>query len=156
VVRAGSTSDRLVSNLDFAGTFLEAAGLPIPSDMQGRSLLALLRGQPATDWRKSFYYHYYEYPVPHHVRPHYGVVTDRYKLVRVYGPDTEYWELFDLANDAHEMTSVYDRPEYADTQRELHAELGRLRADLKVPDQDPAEASGRRLDGERRKAGGGK
>ena len=156
VVRAGSTSETLVSNLDFAETFLEVAGLPTPPDMQGRSLLSVMRGKPPADWRKSFYYHYYEYPVPHHVRPHYGVVTDRYKLVRVYGPDTDYWELFDLANDPHELTSVYDRSEYTDTRRELHAELDRLRAELKVPDQDPVEASGRRLDGERRKATGAK
>ena len=61
--------------------------MPIPADMQGRSLVPLLKGQTPADWRKSFYYHYYEYPEPHHVRPHYGVVTDRYKLVHFYGPE---------------------------------------------------------------------
>ena len=96
VVKPGSRSDRIVSNLDFAETFLDAAGLPIPAEMQGRSLLPLLKGQTPADWRKSFYYHYYEYPGPHNVRRHYGVVTDRYKLVYFYEPDVNYWELFDL------------------------------------------------------------
>ena len=115
--------------------------------MQGRSLVGLLKGQTPGDWRKSFYYHYYEYPTPHHVRPHYGVVTVRHKLVRVYGPDTDYWELFDLAKDPQELTSVYGRPEYADVERQLQSELSRLRSELKVPEQDAPEASGRRIDG---------
>ncbi len=83
----------------------------------GRSLVPLLKGKQPDDWRKSFYYHYYEYPRPHHVRPHYGVVTDRYKLVHFYGPDVDYWELFDLQRDPHELHSVYDEASYADVQR---------------------------------------
>ena len=77
--------------------------------MQGRSLVPLLKGETPADWRKSFYYHYYEYPGPHRVRPHYGVVTDRYKLVHFYEPDVDYWELFDLKTDPKEMTSVYGK-----------------------------------------------
>ena len=84
----------IVSNIDFAETFLEAAGRPVPADMQGRSLVPLCKGETPADWRKSFYYHYYEFPAPHHVRPHYGVVTDRYKLVHFYAPDVDYWELY--------------------------------------------------------------
>ena len=95
VVKPGSVSRDIVSNLDYAETFLEAAGVAVPADMQGRSLLPLLRGQRPSDWRTSFYYQYYEYPAPHRVRPHYGVVTDRYKLVRFYGVGEDYWELFD-------------------------------------------------------------
>ena len=108
--------------------------------MQGRSLVPLLKGQTPADWRKSFYYHYYEYPGPHHVRPHYGVVTDRYKLVHFYAPDVDYWELFDLQKDPHELRSVYDDPAYAAVVAELKRELDRLRAELKVPAEPPARS----------------
>jgi arylsulfatase A-like enzyme len=134
----------IVSNLDFAETFLDAAGLPIPEEMQGRSLRHVLADQTPADWRKSFYYHYYEYPVPHHVRPHYGVVTDRYKLVHFY-LDGDYWELFDRQADPHELRSVHGQPDYAAAQKELEQELARLRKDLKVPETDPPAASGRRV-----------
>ncbi|MDW8264260.1 MAG: sulfatase, partial [Gemmataceae bacterium] len=103
VARPGTVNRNLTSLLDLAETFLEAAGLPIPADMQGRSLLPLLRGETPPDWRQSFYYHYYEYPVPHRVRPHYGVVTDRFKLVHFYKPDVDYWELYDREKDPHEL-----------------------------------------------------
>src|SRR5206468_1857960 len=105
VTKAGTASRQLVSNLDFAETFLEAAELPVPAEMQGRSLLPVLRGETPADWRKSFYYHYYEYPGPHSVRRHYGVVTDRYKLAHFYGPDIDSWELFDLKDDPSELRS---------------------------------------------------
>jgi arylsulfatase A-like enzyme len=139
VTKPGSVCGDIVSNLDFAPTFLEAAGLPVPAEVQGRSLVSVLRGQTPADWRKSFYYHYYEYPGPHSVRRHYGVVTDRYKLVRFYEPAADYWELFDRKTDPKELTSVYGKPEYAATQKELEAELARLRKELKVPDPDPPE-----------------
>ena len=142
VTRPGSVNRDLVSNLDFAETFLDAAGVPIPAEMQGRSLSSVLRGQTPSDWRQAFYYHYYEYPQPHHVRPHYGVVTDRHKLVHFYGLDTDYWELFDLQTDPHELQSVFGRPEQAAVQMKLEAELNRLRAELQVPEHDPPEASG--------------
>jgi arylsulfatase A-like enzyme len=135
-IKPGSVSRDMVSNLDFAPTFLQAAKVPVPEDVQGRSLQPILFGQTPVDWRKSFYYHYYEYPGPHDVRRHYGVVTDRYKLVRFYEPKVDYWELFDLKEDPGEMTSVYGRPEYAATQQELMTELARLRKELKVPEQD--------------------
>jgi len=146
VVRPGSVNRDLVSNLDFAETFLDAAGVTIPAEMQGRSLLPVLRGATPDDWRTAFYYHYYEYPTPHHVRPHYGVVTDRYKLVRFYGGDADYWELFDRQSDPQELTSVFGQPAYEKTQQELTAELQRLRATLQVPEQDPPGASGGRAE----------
>ena len=153
VTKPGSTSNDLVSNVDFAETFLDAAGIAIPPDMQGRSLKPVLAGDTPADWRKSFYYHYYEYPVPHRVRPHYGVVTDRFKLVRFYGPDTNYWELFDRQSDPHELTSVYGQADYAAAQAELEKELARLREELKVPAEDAPEASGgRRPNAPRRRA----
>ena len=94
--------------------------------MQGRSLVPLLKGQTPPDWRTSFYYQYYEYPVPHHVRPHYGVVTDRYKLVHFDGPDLDEWELFDLEKDPHELRSVYGDPAYAAVVADLKRELDRF------------------------------
>jgi arylsulfatase A-like enzyme len=140
VAKSGTVSADIVSNLDIAETFLEAAGQLVPADMQGKSLVPVLKGQTPADWRKSFYYHYYEFPGPHSVRKHYAVVTDRYKLVRFYEPGAEYWELFDLKTDPKEMTSVYGRTEYAAAQKGLEAELSRLRKELKVPDPDPAES----------------
>ena len=137
VVKAGSHTDKLVSNLDFAETFLDAAGVPIPSEMQGRSLMPLLRGQDPADWRTSFYYHYYEYPGPHDVHRHYGVVTDRYKLVHFYEPEINEWELFDLKTDPRELRSLYGQAEVAAVQKKLAGELDRLRRELKVPNPDP-------------------
>jgi arylsulfatase A-like enzyme len=131
VVKAGSVNKDIVSNVDFAETFLAAAGAAIPAEMQGHSLVPLLQGKAVPEWRKSFYYHYYEYPGPHNVRRHYGVVTDRYKLVYFYEPDMNYWELFDLQKDPHELKSVFAEAEYAPVRAELEKEL-------KVPAQDPA------------------
>lgn len=138
-VKPGSVHRELVSNLDFAETFLDVAGAKIPEGMRGRSLLPILRGETPKDWRKSIYYHYYEYPAEHRVRRHYGVVTDRYKLVRFYGDDIDEWELFDLQTDPKELSNVIDAPGYAKIRDELKAELARLRKELKVPDPDPAE-----------------
>lgn len=140
VVKPGSQNRDLVSNLDFAETFLDAAGLPVPAGMQGRSLVPVFKGQTPADWRKSFYYHYYEYPAVHSVHRHYGVVTERCKLVHFYEPEMNYWELFDLEKDPNEMRSVYGQPAYAKAQKELETELARLRKDLRVPDPDPPEA----------------
>jgi arylsulfatase A-like enzyme len=137
VTKPGSKNSDLVSIIDFPETFLEAAGRPIPSDMQGKSMKGVLAGQTPADWRKSFYYHYYEYPGPHSVRKHYGVVTDRYKLFHFYEPEMNYWELIDREKDPQELKSVYDDPDYATVRQDLHAELGRLRRELNVPEQDP-------------------
>jgi arylsulfatase A-like enzyme len=143
VTKPSSTSAAMVSIIDFPETFLEAARQPVPSDMQGRSLTPVLKGETPADWRKSFYYHYYEFPGAHSVRKHYGVVTDRYKLFHFYEPDVNYWSLIDRAKDPQEMVNVYRDPSYAATVKELHAELDRLRADLKVPAEDPPEAISR-------------
>jgi arylsulfatase A-like enzyme len=138
--KPGSVNDDMVSNLDYPETFLDACGIPIPAEMQGRSMVPILEGHTPSDWRKSFYYHYYEHPAVHNVARHYGVVTDRYKLVYFYEPEFNYWELFDLRDDPYEMKSVYGDPKYADVQKELHQELDRLRKELKEPAQDPPEA----------------
>ncbi|MCA9035448.1 MAG: sulfatase [Planctomycetaceae bacterium] len=140
VTKPGSSSSALVSVLDFPETFLDAAGQPVPPDMQGASLKPLLAGQTPENWRQSFYYHYYEYPGAHSVRKHYGVVTDRFKLFHFYEPDTNYWTLIDRESDPNEMKNVYDEPAYAGTREKLHSELTRLRTELKVPEKD-GEAS---------------
>lgn len=143
VAAPGTVNNDIVSDIDFAETFLDAAGLPSPARMQGRSLLTVLQGRTPADWRKSFYYHYYEYPQPHHVRPQYGVITDRYKLVHFY-VDADYWELFDLQKDPEELRSVFDHPEYAGEQKYLEGELARLRVELKDTNAETAHMYGNR------------
>ncbi len=143
VTAPGSHSGALVSVLDFAATFLDAAAVPVPADLQGRSLRPVLAGRTPADWRTSFYYHYYEHPGAHNVPRHYGVVTDRYKLFHFYQPEYNTWSLIDRERDPDELRNVYDEPGYAEARRTLHAELQRLRVELKVPAIDPAGTSGR-------------
>ncbi len=147
VTQPGSVNNDIVSPLDFAQTFLEIAGSPQPDDMQGRSLVPVLKGQTPDDWRTAFYYHYYEFPGWHDVRRHYGVTDGRYKLIRFYEPDVDEWELYDLASDPNELKSVHDQPEFADVQRKMMAELARLREEYGVPEQDPAASLGGGKDG---------
>lgn len=84
-----------------------------------------MRGHSSTPWRNSIYYHYYEFPAVHMVAKHYGVRTERYKLIHYY--ETEEWELFDLADDPQELNSVYGDPDRTAITAELKAELKRLR-----------------------------
>ncbi|MCB0305930.1 MAG: sulfatase, partial [Calditrichaeota bacterium] len=112
-IRAEVNERDMVLNLDFAPTFLDFAGVAIPEEMQGRSLRPLLTGNTPADWRQSIYYHYYEYPSWHMVKKHYGVRSDRYKLIHFYD-DIDTWELFDLQNDPDELRNLYDDPQYAD------------------------------------------
>ncbi len=137
VVKAGTRSDALVSNLDFAETFLEIAGLPVPRDMQGQSLVPLLAGRQPADWRKSLYYEYYDYPAVHMVNKHEGVRTDRYKLLHFY--ELGEWELYDLQKDPHEMHSVFADPDYAAVAHDMQNELARLREVYQVPPNPPAK-----------------
>jgi len=149
VTPAGAANNRIVSLVDFAQTFLDVAGVSAPEDMQGRSLLPLLRGENPADWRKSLYYHYYEFPVPHRVRPHVGVITDRYKLVHYYKPDVDDWELLDREKDPNEMTNFYNDPAYTQTVKELHSELDRLKVEVRDDQETPRSAFGNQpFDGE--------
>ena len=132
-IQPGSLNDAMVLNVDFAPTLLELAGLPVPADIQGRSFAAMLRGERPTGWRTSMYYRYYHYPAHHRVQPHYGVRTERHKLIHF--DKLGAWELFDLAKDPHELKNVYDDPAYAGTVADLKAELARLRKDLDDRDQ---------------------
>ena len=144
---AGAVDGNLVQNLDFAPTFLEIAGVSIPDAMQGRSLVSLLEGLPPAEWRDAIYYHYYERPGAHNVARHYGVRTERYKLIHFYRLDE--WECFDLKTDPDEMRSVYDDPAYAEVVEELKAELSRLRERYGVTDEAD-EAYDRLLESRRR------
>jgi len=136
-IRPGSVSDDIVLNLDFAETFLDYAGVPVPADMQGRSMRSVLRGRTPKDWRKSMYYHYYEYPAVHSVKRHYGVRTGRYKLIHFYH-DIDEWELYDLKKDPEEMRNVCGDPKYARIVKELKTELKALRAQYKDTTGKPA------------------
>jgi arylsulfatase A-like enzyme len=126
-VRPGSVNADIVSNIDFAPTFLDAAGRGKPGAMQGRSFLPLLLGRTVAGWPESFYYHYYEFPAVHMAKRHYGVRTKRYKLIRFYH-DIDSWELYDLEADPLETRNVYGDPAYAEVRRDLEAELARLQA----------------------------
>lgn len=130
VVEPGSENTDLVQNLDLAETFLDAAGVEIPDDMQGRSLVPLLRGDRLDEWRDAIYYQYYEHGA-HGVPRHYGIRTERYKLIHY--PTTGEWELFDLTEDPDELRSVYDRPDHADRVEELKRRLQQLREQYRVP-----------------------
>ena len=129
-ITAGTTNDEMVQNLDFAQTFLEAAQIEIPDDMQGESLIPLLKGDTSQWNRESVYYHYYEYPGAHMVKRHYGIVTKKFKLVHFYY-DIDEWELYDRKNDPQEMKNVYYDPAYANTVTELHKKLDELRLKYK-------------------------
>ena len=131
-VKPGSVNNDIVSNVDFAETFLDMAGAPIPSDMQGRSLVSILKGEKPDDWRNSLYYHYYEYPAVHMVKKHEGVYDGRFKLIHYYD-DIDEWELFDLQADPNELQNVYSDAKYQDEIKRLEKELERQKAELKVP-----------------------
>jgi len=139
VVETGSVNADLVSNLDFAQTFLDIAGIRQPEDMQGASLVPLLKGDRPGDWRNSHYYHYYEYPGWHMVQRHEGVYDGRFKLMNFY--DLGEWELYDLATDPEEMRNQFANPAYADDVKRLHEELARLRETYKVPPNVPQDVS---------------
>jgi arylsulfatase A-like enzyme len=134
VVKPGSINKDIVSNLDFAQTFLDLAGAEISPDMQGQSLLPLLKGNTPSDWRKAHYYQYMEYPGPHMVKRHYGVSDHRYKLMHFYY-DIDEWELYDLVTDPQEMKNVYDDPAYLDVRTMMHRKLDSLRVKYKDSDE---------------------
>ena len=115
----------MVQNIDYAPTFLELAGVKVPEDIQGESLLPLLKGKKPASWRKSLYYHFYEYPAEHMVKRHYGVRTDPYKLIHFYN-DIDAWELYDLEKDPAEMHNVINDPAYSEVLADMQAELKKL------------------------------
>ena len=136
-IKPGSVNTDLVQNIDFAETFLALAGIEAPEEMQGESIVPLLKGQTPKDWREHLYYHYWEYPGAHDVRRHEGVAGKRFKLIRFYGkdvPNGEEFELYDLEKDPQEMKSEYNNPEYAAEIKRLKTELANLRKQYDVVD----------------------
>lgn len=125
-IKAGTKSDALVQNLDFAQTFLDAAGVKQPTDMQGVSMMPVLTGNMKNWKRDAVYYHYYEHPSEHNVNRHYAVITKQYKLIHHYF-DMDYWELIDLKKDPKEQHNYYNDPAYAKIRKNLHKRLDELR-----------------------------
>ncbi|MEN8193211.1 MAG: sulfatase [Bacteroidota bacterium] len=124
----------MVVNIDYAPTILDYAGIPIPKDMQGKSLRNILTGNTPDDWRTSVYYHYFEYPAEHGVKRHYGIRNSKYKLIHFYY-DVDEWELYDLENDPQEMKNEYGNPSYQSVIDELKKELQSLREQYKDTDE---------------------
>jgi len=153
-IKADSVNDDIVVNVDFAETFLDYAGVRTPKDMQGCSLRPLLKGRTPKDWRKSMYYRYWMHGAHFNVAAHFGVRTERYKLIYYYGqplnargakkrPTPPEWELFDLRNDPMEMNNVYGHPAYRGVVKKLKAELVRLRRELEDDEDDIAISVGK-------------
>jgi arylsulfatase A-like enzyme len=125
-IKSGQINQDLVMNLDIAPTVLDAAGISRPDDFQGESLLAL-SNERSKSWRKGIYYHYYEFPYgAHKVKKHYGIRTDRYKLIHFYN-DIDAWELYDLKKDPYELENIYDVKEFKTLSDSLKLELNKLK-----------------------------
>ena len=122
----------LVQNIDYAPTFLEIAGAEIPEDIQGVSILPIIKGEKDKLERKALYYHFYEYPAEHAVKKHYGIYDGRYKLIHFYD-DIDVWELYDREIDPKEMNNVYGKPEYKDIIEKLKVELKELQIEYNDP-----------------------
>ncbi|SHF01747.1 Sulfatase [Mariniphaga anaerophila] len=115
----------LVQNIDYAPTFLDMAGVEVPGEVQGKSLKELLQGNKASAWRDAVYYHYYDFPNEHMVKKHYGIRTERYKLIHFYD-DIDEWELYDLETDPDEMNNLIHSEQHVATVARLKKELKKL------------------------------
>ena len=148
-IKAGSTSNAISMNVDFAPTFLDFAGVEVPSDIQGASLKPVLEneGKTPADWRKAAYYHYYEYPAEHSVKRHYGIRTQDFKLIHFYN-DIDEWEMYDMKADPREMNNIFGKAEYAEKQKELMQLLEETQKQYK--DNDPDEKETVLFKGDRR------
>lgn len=144
-IKPGAVNDALAINCDFAVTFLELAGAPIPTEMQGRSLAPLFAGRTPAGWRHEVYYRYYHDPGHHDTRAHYGIRTDTHKLIHYWKSDQ--WELFDLANDPDEMKNLYGVPAAQPLVAQLKTQLQRLKAEVGDTDQFAAELPRDTVDG---------
>jgi arylsulfatase A-like enzyme len=129
----GTVRSEIALNIDLAPTMLDLAGVPIPGDMHGKSLVPLAEGKHVP-WRDAFLYEYYEYPQPHRVQPNRGIRTERWKLIHYFAEDPQEWELYDLQNDPNETENLYGRPEYADTTARLKERTAELRKETGDPD----------------------
>jgi arylsulfatase A-like enzyme len=122
MIKAGSENKDIISNIDFAPTFLELAGVKFTEPIQGKSFATALKGKTPPQWRQSFYYHYYEYPFWHHVQPHYGLRNQRYTLAHFYH-DIDTWEFYDNQKDPDQMNNVINDPAYQSEIAKLKTEL---------------------------------
>jgi arylsulfatase A-like enzyme len=145
VAKAGSVQTAMGINADFAPTFMDIAGLKVPADMQGRSLVPLMKGKRPADWRTSWYYRYYHDPGNHNTRAHYGVRTDTHKLIYFWKKDQ--WEMYDLVKDPDELHNLYNDPAQAGTVAKLKTELYRLKKELKDDDRYADEQPSGGVDG---------
>ena len=142
-IPAGSRVAEIVTNVDFAATFLDMCGIDAQRELptsQGRSFRGVLRGKVPEDWPVSMYYRYWEHDDPyHHAWAHYGVRTKAHKLVYFYADglgvegasEVRYrpeWEMYDLEADPQELNNVADDPAYRAVRAELEAELARLQS----------------------------
>jgi arylsulfatase A-like enzyme len=139
VVKPGTKVNQIVSNIDWAPTVLNITGSKIPAEIQGESFLPLLKGEKAP-WRKEAYYHYYEFPQPHHVYPHFGVRSEQFTLVHFYG-EINTWELFDLKKDPQQLHNLYGQKGYEKITAELKDKLRKLMVQYK--DQEALEILGK-------------
>lgn len=130
VIQPNTVIDDVISNIDIAPTVLELAGIEIPEKIQGKSFFSNLKGNTSEDWRQSMYYHYYEYPKWHHVQPHYGIRTKRYKLIHFYY-DVDVWELYDLEEDPSELNNLINSNEHQELIKNLKVELKNLKKEYK-------------------------
>ncbi len=118
----------IISNVDFAPTILEFAGVEAPGPVQGKSFVANVKGETPETWDQSMYYHYYEFPFWHHVQPHYGIRNERYKLIHFYY-NIDVWEFYDLEKDPNELNNAIDNPEYASIITSMKEELKEKQAE---------------------------
>lgn len=155
-IKAGSTSDAIINNVDFAPTLLAMANVEKPDFMQGRSFLPILKGeQPPDDWKQASYYRYWMHMAHHDNPAHYGIRTQDFKLIFFYGlpldapgavkqPTEAYWELYDLRNDPHEMQNVIADPQYQSTVKQLKQQLDQLKTEVGDTDENYPELKARR------------
>jgi arylsulfatase A-like enzyme len=145
-ITPSTASDKIAANIDFAPTFLDLAGLPIPPDMQGRSLCPVWQQAPPADWRQSLYYRYYHDPGDHNTAAHLGVRTMTHKLVHYWKLDQ--WEMYDLTKDPNELHNLYLDPAQQETVAKLKVELLRLKKEYKDDDQFSKEFPAGGVDGQ--------
>jgi arylsulfatase A-like enzyme len=124
-IKPGSVCNDIITNVDFAPTLLEMAGIKAPKEVQGKSFFSNLQGKTPINWQKSMYYHYYEFPFWHHVQPHYGIRNDRYKLIHFYF-NVDLWEFYDLKTDPNEINNSIDNPKFTSIIAKMKKELKAL------------------------------
>jgi len=127
-IPAGGASDKMALNLDLAPTILDLAGIPIPAEMKGESLVPIMEGKSVAHWRTDWLYEYYEYPGWENVKPCRGIRTERYKLIHYFLPPEEF-ELYDLQVDPDEKHNLYADPHYKDLAKKLQSRMAELRAE---------------------------